>query len=108
VAILGQGERLRYQIEWDPETAEHLAWLTARDETIILSSVPLQLAHQPTVRARNRKPMEANAVASWELRIGNLRVYYEVNEEPEPTVTIRAVGLKDRDRVYIAGEEIDL
>jgi mRNA-degrading endonuclease RelE of RelBE toxin-antitoxin system len=99
---------LRYQIEWDPETEEHLAWLSARDEAIVLRAVPVQLAHQPTVRTRNRKPMEANLFGSWELRTGRLRVYYEVSEEPEPMVTIRAVAIKDRERVYIAGEEIKL
>ncbi len=40
--------------------------------------------------------------------MGKLRVYYEVSEESEAVVTIRAVGLKDRNRVYIAGEEIEL
>lgn len=99
---------MRYRIEWDPETEEHLAWLSARDEAIVLNTVPVQLAHQPTVMTRNRKPMEANLLASWELRIGKLRVYYEVSEEPEAVVTIRAVALKERDRVYIAGEEIKL
>lgn len=68
----------------------------------------MQLAHQPRLRTRNRKPMEANPVASWELRIGRLRVYYEVSDTPEAVVTVRAVGLKDRNRVYIAGEEIEL
>ncbi len=52
--------------------------------------------------------MEANLLATWELRIGNLRVYCEVTGGPEPVVTIRAVGLKHRDRVIIAGEEIEL
>jgi mRNA-degrading endonuclease RelE of RelBE toxin-antitoxin system len=99
---------MRYRIEWDPETVEHMACLSARDEAIVLDAVPVHLSHQPTVRTRNRKPMEANPVASWELRIGNLRVYYEVSEEPEAVVTIRAVGLKDRNRVYIAVEEIEL
>jgi hypothetical protein len=31
-----------------------------------------------------------------------------VEEEPERVVEIRAVGLKDRDRVLIGGEEVKL
>jgi hypothetical protein len=31
-----------------------------------------------------------------------------VSEEPEAIVTVRAVALKSRDRVIIAGEEIEL
>jgi hypothetical protein len=52
--------------------------------------------------------MRPNPVAPWELRIGNLRVYYDVEEEPEPVVFIRAVGIKDRGRVRIGREVIDL
>jgi hypothetical protein len=43
-------------------------------------------------------------MASWELRVGELRVYCEVEDEPEPVVTIAAIGLKVRERLRIAGE----
>lgn len=99
---------MAYRIEYDPDAEDHLAALTARDETTVLDSVPRQLAHEPLVVTRNRKPMRSNPVAPWELRIGRLRVYYDVEEEPEKVVTIRAVGIKDRNRVRIGGKEIDL
>ena len=56
---------------------------------------------------RNRKPLQSNPLARFELRIAELRVYYKVDEERR-VVEIRAVGIKDRDRVFIGGEEIDL
>jgi hypothetical protein len=31
-----------------------------------------------------------------------------VSEEPEPIVTIRAIGIKDRNRIFVGGEEIEL
>lgn len=49
-----------------------------------------------------------NPVAPWELRIGVLRVYYDVEEEPVKLVAIRAVGVKKRGRLFIGGEEIEL
>jgi len=52
--------------------------------------------------------MRPNPVAPWELRMGDLRVYFDVAEEPEQIVTILAVGVKDRNRVTIGGEEIQL
>ncbi len=52
--------------------------------------------------------MRPNPVAPWELRIGNLRVYYDVEEEPEPIVYIRAIGVKLRNLVRIAKEVIEL
>ena len=52
--------------------------------------------------------MRPNPLAPWELRIGNLRVYYDVEEEPERVVYIRAVGIKERHRVRIGKEIIEL
>jgi len=85
-----------------------MRWLTARQQTIVLDAVDRQLLNQPNVETRNRKPMRPNPVAPWELRIGNLRVYYEVNDDPERTVVVLAVGIKDRDRVRIGGETVKL
>ncbi len=82
--------------------------LTARQQTIVLDTVEEQLAHQPTLETRNRKPMRPNPLAPWELRVGNLRVYYDVQEKPEAAVYIRAVGIKERNRVRIGGEVIEL
>ena len=85
-----------------------MRWLTTRQQTIVLDAVDRQLLNQPNVETRNRKPMRPNPVAPWELRIGNLRVYYEVNDDPEPAVVVLAVGIKDRDRVRIGGETVKL
>ena len=51
--------------------------------------------------------MRPNPVAPWELRIGILRVYYEI-EAAETAVRILAVGVKERDVVRIGGEVIEL
>jgi mRNA-degrading endonuclease RelE of RelBE toxin-antitoxin system len=97
-----------YRIEWDPSAEEHLACLTARDQSAVIDTVERQLAHQPTVATRNRKRMRPNPLATWELRVGRARVYYEVVEEPARIVSIRAVGVKDRSRVLVGSEEIRL
>lgn len=100
--------RPKYRIEYSPETEDHLRVLTARQQSATLDSIKKQLAHQPTVETRNRKPMRPNAIAPWELRIGDLRVYYDVQDEPERTVYVRAVGIKERNRVKIGKEVIIL
>jgi len=99
---------LPYRIDYSPETEDHFRTLTARQKAIILNAVDEQLVHQPTVETKNRKPMRPNPLAPWELRIGNLRVYYDVEEDPEPLVYIRAVGVKEGNRVRIGREVIDL
>jgi hypothetical protein len=45
--------------------------------------------------------MRPNPLAPWELRIGVLRVYYDIEEQPEQVVTILAIGIKKRNRVLI-------
>jgi mRNA-degrading endonuclease RelE of RelBE toxin-antitoxin system len=97
-----------YRIEYSANTDAHLRLLTARQRAIVFDTVDEQLAHEPAVETRNRKPMRPNPLAPWELRIGELRVYYEIAEEPEQVVTILAVGIKDRNRVLIGGEEVEL
>ena len=95
-------------MEYSPEAEGHLRFLTARQRATVLDGVDEQLIHEPTVETRNRKPMRPNPLAPSELRIGSLRVYYDVEEEPEPVVHIRAVGIKERNRVRIGKEVIEL
>ena len=45
-------------------------------------------------------------MAPWELRLGDLRVYYDIEETLEPTVVILAVDIKDRGRVWICGKDL--
>lgn len=97
-----------YRIEYSPDAEDHLRALTARQQATVLDKVDEQLIHQPAVETRNRKPTRPNPLAPWELRIGELRVYYDIEDAPNPVVYIRAIGIKQRNRVLIGGEEIEL
>jgi len=99
---------LPYRIEYSPDAEGHLLALTARQRASVLDGVEKQLTHQPTTETRNRKPMRPNPLAPWELRLGNLRVYFDVKDKPEAVVFVRAVGTKLGNRVRIAGKEIEL
>jgi hypothetical protein len=46
-------------------------------------------------------------IAPWELRAGNLRVYYAVEDVSSPTVVIVAVGVKVRERLLIGGKDVE-
>lgn len=78
------------------------------NRTVATQLKAYQLIHQPTVETRNRKPMRPNPIAPWELCMGDLRVYYEAAEEPEPVVYIRAVGIKEHNQVRIGRKVIEL
>jgi mRNA-degrading endonuclease RelE of RelBE toxin-antitoxin system len=98
---------LAYRVEYSPSAVEHLRALQVVQQRVVLDSVDEQLRYQPGFETRNRKPMRPNPVAPWELRIGILRVYYEI-EAAEAVVRILAVGVKERDVVRIGREVIKL
>lgn len=98
-----------YAIRVSDEAGKHMGRLTARQRSTLLDSVERQLRHQPTTPSRNRKPMDPDKrslIAPWELRVGNLRVYYAVEEESS-TVVIVAVGTKVREGVRIDGKDFE-
>lgn len=104
-----EGNRLLpYHIHYSPEAETHLKELMARQRAIVLDKVDNQLTYQPTVETKNRKPMKPNPLAEWELRIGDIWVYYRITDEPEPTVLICGVGIKLRNAVYLAGKKVEL
>jgi hypothetical protein len=92
---------------YSAEARKHLRGLTAYQRASVVGTVDEQLTHQPTVETRNRKQMEPNQVAPWELRVRSLRVYYAVEDEAEPVVFIHAIGIKLRNRVRIGEKEVD-
>ena len=99
---------MAYRIEYSPDAEDHLRALRAREQRIVVDAVDRQLVHQPTRETKNRRPMRPNPLATWELRVGNLRVYYDVEDTPEAVVFVRAVGIKLRRQVRFGKEVIDL
>ena len=101
------GLGLVYEIVFASAVEGHLKKLTARQRKIVYEGIKTHLTQQPTVETRNRKPMRQNPLAPWELRLGDLRVYYRVTEDPK-IVEIAAVGVKQRAEIRIAGERADI
>ena len=99
---------MAYQIEFAASVKAHLEVLTARQQSTVLDAIERQLANEPSKETRNRKPLRPNPVAPWELRVGALRVFYEVSEGPPAVVRILAVGVKVRETLQIGGVEIKL
>lgn len=96
-----------YTIEYTDEAWGHLIALRAFERPTVTDAVDAQLEWQPTAPTRNRKPMRPNPLSAWELRIGDLRVYYDALEVDRKVVIV-AIGRKHGSRVTIGGEEVDL
>jgi len=97
-----------HRIELTREARTHFARLNARRRAMLRDTLLRQLVDEPTVETRHRKRLRPNALATWRLRAGELRVYYDVVDAVPAVVVIKAIGIKMRDRVVIGGEEIDL
>ena len=96
---------MRYEFEFAEAVKAHLAALTARERVTVLNAIERQLTNEPVKESRNRKPLRPNPIAPWELRVGELRVFYEVAER---VVHILAVGTKKRNLVRIGEQEFQL
>ena len=73
----------------------------------MLDQIEVQLPYQPEVETRRRQRLRPNALATWELRIGAIRVFYDVDANMS-YVRVIAVGRKEGNRLVIAGEEVSL
>jgi len=100
--------RKKYQLVFAAETVDHLHAIDEKYHSLIEDVANGQLLFTPEVETRNRKPLELPApAATWELRFGpgnRFRLFYEVHGE-ELEVWILAIGVKERNRLLIAGEE---
>jgi len=97
-----------YTVEVAESVEDHFRALTARDRARVLAAIGRQLLHEPLKETRNRKPLRPNPVAPWELRVGALRVFYEVVGAETAVVRILAIGRKQRSVLTIGDEEIQL
>jgi mRNA-degrading endonuclease RelE of RelBE toxin-antitoxin system len=96
------------EIELTEDAKAQLRYLPARSRSMLLTAIEAQLLHEPLLETRNRKRLRPNPLASWELRVGDLRVFYRVGEEGAKKVYILAVGEKRGNSLWIGGEEVKL
>jgi mRNA-degrading endonuclease RelE of RelBE toxin-antitoxin system len=81
-----------------------LYWFPAYARRIILDGIEVHLRYQPRVGTRRIKPLRPNAVAGWELRLGDYRVLYDVDESNH-AVAVQVVGEKRGNRLLVQGKE---
>jgi len=96
-----------YEIDYTVRAKEELTWFKKHEQNEIIDEIETQLRYEPTVETRNRKRMRPNATAEWELRIGNFRVLYDVDEQVR-IVDIERVGLKRGNTFFFRGKEEEI
>ncbi len=88
-----------YRVEYADDISDDLAGVRAYDRKRILDRLEKQLRYEPSKSAKNRKPLPGlippweYIEPVWELRIGEYRVYYDVDEQSS-LVMVRAIRHK--------------
>ena len=99
---------MSYAIEFAESVRAQLRRLSARQRSIVFDAIENRLRDEPFKETRHRKPLRPNPLAPWELRIGEIRVFYGVEASRANVVSVLAVGIKRRNRLLIAGKEVEL
>src|SRR5438128_4778951 len=104
-------KRPKFTLSFAPQAVEHMDQIASKYHGLLRRTINEQLTYTPTKETRNRKPLDQPAPfgASWELRCGpdnRFRVFYDV-DAAEEVVQVLAIGVKDRNRLLIAGEEYE-
>jgi mRNA-degrading endonuclease RelE of RelBE toxin-antitoxin system len=88
-----------YTLDYAEGVAEDLAALRAYERKQILDAIEKHLTYEPTQSTRNKKilvglvPPWNHVDPIWELRIGEYRIFYDVDTETF-CVTVRAIRRK--------------
>ena len=96
---------MSFAIEFTPDASEHFRGFPKRNQQTILESVYQHLVHEPLVESKKRKPLQDSHLAEWELRIGDIRVFYDVKPD-DRLVLVVAIGEKTHNILRIAGEVV--
>ena len=88
-----------FEIRYAEDSEAELKGLRKFDRQTVIERIEEQLPHEPDKETRNRKRLVGLKMPwsfigeTWELRIGDLRVFYDINANGN-IVTVRAVRRK--------------
>lgn len=97
---------MRFRVRFTPSAERDLAHLRTYEQRIVHDGARAYLLHDANVETRKRKQLRQNELAPWELRLGNYRVFYQLEAPDE--VKVIAVGVKAHNDLYIRGKKVVL
>lgn len=112
IIIVIMARRQAYTLAFASEVTKHLRAIDAKYHALIQEKIGEQLRFEPATETTNRKPLRQPAPfgATWEIRFGpdnRIRVLYDIDQAAR-VVQIMAIGEKQRERLFIGGEEVQL
>jgi mRNA-degrading endonuclease RelE of RelBE toxin-antitoxin system len=93
---------MKHEIILSPEAIVQLKRLRARDRAIVRDGLDSYLRYEPTRPSRSRiKKLRDRIKPRYRLRLGSLRIYYDVVQE---RVEILAIVEKSKSETWLTGE----
>jgi mRNA-degrading endonuclease RelE of RelBE toxin-antitoxin system len=112
IIMVIMARRQAYILAFASQVTKHLRAIDAKYHALIQEKIGEQLRFEPAAETTNRKPLRQPAPfrATWEIRFdpdNRFRVLYDIDQEVR-VVQIMAIGEKQRERLFIGGEEVQL
>jgi mRNA-degrading endonuclease RelE of RelBE toxin-antitoxin system len=82
-----------------------LAYYRTFEQRIIVDAIKQHLVADADSESKRRKKMIGHPLAPWELRAGDFRVFYEIDDEAR--VKIISVGHKEHNTLLIRGRRLE-
>jgi len=95
-----------FSIRFIPSADEDLLSYSITQQRIIVDSIKRHLPHEANQETRRRKKLTDHPIAPWELRVGDFRVFYDI--EDEMVVKITAIGHKVHSDLFVRGKKVEL
>lgn len=95
-----------FEVRFTPSAETDLDFYRTFEQRIIIDGIRIYLVSDADKESKRRKLLGEHPLAPWELRPGDFRVFYEV--EDETRVKIVAVGHKKHNELIIRGEKVQL
>jgi mRNA-degrading endonuclease RelE of RelBE toxin-antitoxin system len=95
-----------YRIELTPGAQEDLASFRKFDQKRIVAGIEEQPRHEPTRAARDRERLRPTALADWEVRVDEFRIFYDL-PAVGAVVRIVAIGFKIENDLSVHGERYE-
>lgn len=95
-----------YRVVISSAAEADLDHLARRDQSVVFDAIKRFLSTEPDVPSNARKMLDPNPLdIAWELRIGALRVFYDVEEDVQ-TVRVERMGRKQGNNLYLRGRRV--
>ncbi len=93
---------MAFQIAITADAESQLRALPVREQRILEAAITVRLQDRPTTPTRAIKRLRPNPLAEYELRVGDLRVLYNVEGNE---VVLLIIGRKAGNKLIVGGQE---